>query len=200
MKNLKFTSVMLAAMAAVCVTFASCNDDDDSSRSLTPQEKQTAFNAVKGEYTGKLVYTVTDSKTGKSQNDTIATSWSIQSDSVMTIRQFPVAALAGNITDSVARKALSAEAPQDLTCAIGFMRVEPSTFLINPVAPEFNVTYGGKAHKVQIPFYVNSYYSFGMVSNKQLKLQIIMATVYEDGNKTAWLRQPVPFVLIADKK
>lgn len=200
MKNLKFTSMMLAALAAVCVTFTSCDDDDDSQRSLTPQEQQTAFNAVKGDYSGKLVYTITDSKTGKYRNDTIATSWSIQSDSVMTVRQFPVAALANNITDSVARKALLAEAPQDLTCAIGFIRVEPSTFLVNPVAPTFNITYGGKAHKVQIPFYINSYYSFGTVGNKQLRIQLVMANVYEDGNKTAWLKQAVPFVLIADKK
>ena len=58
MKNSRFISVMLCCLAAMCLAFTSCNKDDGN-RKLTPEEKKAAFEAVKGNYTGKLIYAAT---------------------------------------------------------------------------------------------------------------------------------------------
>lgn len=201
MRNLKFISMMMGCLAALCVTFTSCDDDDDSVRALTPTERQEAFEAVKGNYTGSLIYSTTDAKTNRLKNDTVDISWSITTDSTMTINQFPSALLAMHVTDSLMKEAIAAAPAQDLTCAIGFIKVSPSTFLINPGTPAFDLTYDGKTHKVQLPFIINNYYSFGQLySNKQLRMQIVLAAVYEDGKLKSSFNGGVPFVFTTVKQ
>lgn len=199
MKSLKLISVMMGCLAAVCVTFSSCSDDDDDNR-LTPQEQKAAFEAVKGNYSGKMIYPVIDSKTNKVVSDTALVSWSIQSDSMMTIRNFPVSVLGHYVSDTTVSKLMLAEQPQTQTCAIGFIKVSPATFLINPNTVTFNYTYGGKSHKVQVPFYINSSYSFGTLdSRKNLQMQIITGGVFEDGKNTGWMRGSVALAFVGKK-
>lgn len=142
MRNLKFISLMMGCLAAVCLTFTSCNDDDDDNKGLTPEQVETAFNAVRGDYNGIMLYAHKDSN-GKQVNDSTNIAWSIQTDSVMTIYNFPVASLAKNVTDSTVSKAIATAKPQNLKCYIGFINMSPVTFLINPISVEFTANYGG---------------------------------------------------------
>lgn len=199
MKNLKFISLMLGCLAAACVTFTSCDDDDDT-HALTPEEIQTAFAAVRGNYGGSLIYRAINPKNQNDVTDTTAVSWSIQSDSVMTIHDFPVALLGHVVPDSTLRSAIATAAPQDIRCDIGFIRVTPATFLANPNTLTLNLNYGGAAHKVQIAFYVNSYYSYGQVHDRSLDMQIVEAGIYVDGNQRPVNPQAAPFIFTGTKQ
>lgn len=199
MRNLKFISLIMGCLAAVCLTFTSCNDDDDDYKGLTPEQVETAFNAVRGDYNGIMLYAHKDSN-GKQVNDSTNIAWSIQTDSVMTIYNFPVASLAKNVTDSTVSKAIATAKPQNLKCYIGFINMSPVTFLINPISVEFTANYGGKDHKIQVPFYVNNYYSFGQRTNGRIIMQIIAADIYSDGVRTSYLSGAVPYGFSVAKK
>lgn len=193
---------MLGCLAAMCVTFTSCNDDDDnSSKSLTPTEKQTAYNAIKGDYTGKLIYGAVNAKNSKDITDTIAATWHIATDSTVVIDKFPTKLLADNITDDNIKAALTAADAQNITCYTNYFRVSPAAFWANPVTPSYNLTYGGAAHKVQIAFFINSTYSFGQLDAKgNFEMQIIEGGIYVDGKLTTNLKANTPFMFIAEKK
>lgn len=193
--------MMMGCLAAVCVTLSSCNDDDDE-KALTPTEVQTAFNAVKGNHDGQLIYAAPNPKNLRDVTDTVNISWNIATDSTLIIRQFPVALLGNSVSDSTARKAIQTSKPQDILCNIEFVRLSPVSFYISPASVTLNLNYGGKDHKVQIPFYGNrSTYSYGqqIAKDKSLFMQILEGPVYEDGKQTTWIKQAVPFVFIAKK-
>ncbi len=192
---------MFCCLAAMSIT--SCSDDDNnSSRSLTKEEKAQCLLAVKGNYSGNMIYAAKNEKDVKDVTDTLAVKWSITNDSIMTIANFPARLLAENVTDADLKKALAAADDQTITCRIGFIKTSPVQFLINPQSPSYNLNYGGKDHKVQIAFYVNSYSSFGSynLTKKVLQMQIVEAAVFLDGKQTAYLKTGVPFVFVSTKK
>ncbi|WP_288919625.1 DUF4840 domain-containing protein [uncultured Prevotella sp.] len=197
MKKLKLISLMLVCLAAVSVTFTSCNDDDDNVRTLTPEERAAAFNQVRGTHSGYLYYNKVDASTSKTSLDSVAISWTIASDSVMTIKDFPISVIGKYVSDTAVSKAFSQLPPQDMKCYIGFTNVSPVAFLINPVTPQVQLTYGGATHKVLVPFYVNTAYSYGQInSQNKLRLQIIAGGIFADGTQTGWLTGAVPFVFL----
>lgn len=200
MKNLKFLSLTLGILAIAGVTLTSCDDDDDNNRGLTPQEVQTAFSTVRGAYNGKAIYSATNPNDPKDVTDTVTVSWEIDTDSMMTIHNFPVSAIGNSVADTVASKALLAAGSRDLQCYIGFINLSPITFLVNPIAPEFTLTYGGASHKIQIPFYVNNYYSYGQYSSGKMVMQVVAAAIYVDGNDSGWIQRGsgVPFAFVTE--
>lgn len=192
---------MFCCLAAMSIT--SCmNDDDDDNRSLSKEEKAQCLMAVKGNYSGNLIYAAKNEKNVKDVTDTLAVKWSITNDSTMTIDNFPAELLTENITDTTMKKALATAAAQSITCRIGFIKTSPVQYLINPQSPTYNLNYGGKNHKIQIAFYVNSYNSYGSydLTKKVLQMQIIEAAVFLDGKQTAYLKKAVPFVFVSTKK
>lgn len=186
---------MMGCLAALCLTFTACNDDDDDERQLTEAEVQQAYEAVRGSHSGSLIYSVRDRKTQKVTTDTLAASWNVLSDSVMTIHNFPTQALAANITDTLVAKALAASASKDMKCYIGFIRISPVTFLINPVVQNYDINYDGGAHKLTLAFYGNNYYSFGRYSNSTMAMQVVLGGVYLDNSRTNLINTGIPFVL-----
>jgi len=200
MKNSKLIYGALCCLAAMSMIFTSCNKDDGNGK-LTPEEKKAAFEAVKGNYTGKLIYAATNPKNPKDLTDTISTSWSILTDSTMKISQIPASVLAENITNADVKAELAKQDPQDINCSISFVSISPITFLINPASPTYTFAYGGKSHKVQMAFYVNNAYSFGALNTKNaLQMQIVEGAIYVDDAETQYLNQAIPLVFIMDKK
>ncbi len=186
MKSFKvfaFAACVLAGLA-----FTSCNDDDDNN-TLSPQERQEAFQKVKGNYTGELVYASVNPKDSKDQADTVSVSWQIGTDSVMTIQNIPAIAVARNITDTIIRKAVAAQPAQDMKCYIGFFGLTPPRFLVNPTGLTYEVSYSSKLgeepkmHKVQVLFLANNMYSQGYYEQdkNRLTMQLIEAAIYVDG-------------------
>ena len=134
MKALKIFSVAYC-MAAVCLT--SCIGDDSSEvKNLTQGEIATCLNAVRGTHLGKVYYSAPTQK-DVNNVDSVDISWTISTDSTMTIHDFPARLLAHNI-DSVStqgkelRAALQACPDQDIDCYIGFMKISPIYWLITP--------------------------------------------------------------------
>jgi len=199
MKNLKFLSVMFCCIAAM--SFASCSNDDDQ-QSLTKDEKAQCFQAVKGSYTGKMIYASANAKNSKDITDTVDISWNIATDSTMTIAKFPSKLLAANVTDASLKAALEKAEDQTVTCRIGFIQKSPIAFLINPVSLSYPLNYGSKDHKVQVAFYVNNTNSIGMynATSKLLQMQVIEGGIYEDGKLTTYLKTGVSFFFTVTKK
>ena len=116
--------------------------------------------------------------------DTVAVSWSIDTDSTMTVHNFPARALTEFISTShSALKAAVAEQPnQDLECVIGIVQPTPVGFMINPKTLTYNVYYDGMMHKVQFAFWLNSYSSVGIYSTaqKSMEMQMLLGGIYVD--------------------
>lgn len=197
---MKFLPVWACCLAAF--TFASCSNDDDSSRSLTKEEIAQCLKAVKGNYSGHLIYAAKNENNPKDVTDTVAVEWSITNDSTLTIASFPTKLLAENVTDEELKKALAEADDQPLACRIGFINTTPIQFIVNPKTPAYDLNYGGKDHKVQVPFYINSYNSYGSfnATKNVLQMQIVEAGVHVDGQQTTFLRTSVPFVFVSTDK
>lgn len=200
MRTIKLLSVLLACVAALSLT--SCNGDDNSYTPLSKDDKAKCYNAVRGDYKGKLVYATGETKNGKTVTDTLDMAWSIPTDSTLVIRSFPSRLLAVSVTNNEVKQALSEAAAQDLTCRIGFVQTDPVAFLANPVTPSFELTYGGKSHKVQTPFYTNLTQSSGIYTAKTntLTLQIIEGGLYIDGKQSSDMPKGMVFYLFGTKQ
>lgn len=199
MKKINLIAWMICCLAAV--TFSACNDDTGY-KGLTPEQKTEACNVVKGTYEGQLIYPSANPANQSDVTDTVQVKWEIQSDSVMTIRNFPMELLASNITNKDLATALKAERPRDMKCYIDFTQVSPVTFFINPTLQSFTLNYSGKNHLVQIAMLGNNIYSFGAydASKKLLQMQIVEAAIYVNGIlQKNTLSSAVPFVFKANK-
>lgn len=164
----------------------SCNNDDpvDKYTPLTPKEVKAAFERVKGNYTGKLVY-AKENFTGKTfLNDTVDINCQITNDSTLIIKSFPSKLLALNVKNKTLKEAISKADPQDITCRIGFYKNNPIVMIVNPLTPTFDLTYKNAKHRVMTPFYINNAYSFARQGEKdQLLVQIVEAVIVVDGKQ-----------------
>lgn len=180
---MKLLSSMFAIMAVAITFFASCSDSD-SSRSLTKEEIHSCYLSIAGAHTGELLFLKNSGETSSTTQkvDTLDITWTVTTDSTMTIHRFPVSALTENITVDEIKTAMELQMAQSLECKIGFVGTSPVTFLINPTTLTYNVTYGGAEHKLQFVFYVDNYYSWGSytTASKAMQMQIVLASVYED--------------------
>ena len=85
-----------------------------------------------------------------------------------------------------------------LNCYIGFIKIDPVTFLVNPYTDAFNLLYDGKTREVQIGFLVNNYVSYGAWSaeKKLLQMQIVEGGIFIDGQlQSALLPSSIPFLI-----
>lgn len=201
MKKVKFLSGVLCCVAAMSLTFTSCTDDTGDSN-ITAAQALQAYNAVKGSYTGKMIYNATNPNNSSDDTDTLAVTWQIATDSTLVINDFPTSLLAENVLDADMKAALLAEPNQDLTCYTNYFRLSPVAFWVTPKAPAFNVTYGGNTHKIQIAFYGNSSYSFGaMTTTGKMQIQLVEAAVYVDGTLSSSAMTTIKvYNLISDSK
>lgn len=201
MKKTKLLTLILCCIAAV--SFVSCNSKDDPAPTIQPptaEEVKVAYNSIKGDYTGKLVYPKTLSSF-KSALDTLDTSWKISNDSVLVIKNFPTKVLASNITEPNLKEALEKAPAQDLDCRFGFYTVNPLVFLINPKTQKYTLNYDDKTHEVLVVFYVNSLNSYGnFAKEKKLQMQIAEGGIYVDGMLRHVLNQPIPILLKEETK
>jgi len=203
MKQFKFLSALCCMVVAVA--FSSClfdDDDDDSNKSLTPTQVSQCFAIVGGDYQGKLLCYVSESAKMAEAIDSLDITWSIPSDTILVIHQFPAKSLANSITYAPLREALVEQPDQTLKCYIGFVSTSPIEFLINPWTLTYNVTYDGEEHKVQALFYVYSAYSFGSydATTQELTMKIVEGALYIDGKQSSYLPSDIPIVFKSGKK
>lgn len=199
MNKLKFMSLLLGLVAAF--SFASCNDNDDSLKPLTKEEKALCYKTISGNYAGKLVYATGETKNGKTVTDTLNVTWNVPTDSTLIIKDVPASIFAVYVTNAELKQALQGAAAQDLTCKTSFYQTSPVAFFLNPVTTTYTLNYGGKDHKVQVVFYTNYTHSFGAYysDKKQLQMQIIEGAIYIDEKKSDDLKNGSSFYIYGTK-
>ena len=192
----KICSVLLLA-GAMLMSFTSCLNSDDTPP-FTAADAHMAFLAVQGTHTGKLIFQSTEN--GVNVNDTVAISWNIQSDSVMTINNFPFQSVAASVQDSDIRNAMLAAAPQNVKCNIGFYSKSPVAFLINPLMASFSATINGTTKQIQLAFYQNINQSMGLYDTSgRFAMQIVAAAVLVNGTEQQLFSQGVPLFFLKNK-
>ena len=104
MKRNRKTAAVLAGFIMMALMMVSCNESN-SYRELTKQEIQSAFLTVRGYHTGKMVY-LKNIGNYQTKTDTLDISWTIDTDSTLTIHNFAVEPFAEFITDNELKEAL----------------------------------------------------------------------------------------------
>lgn len=180
MKAKNILSILLCCMAALSMT--ACLDDDNDNNGPTIEQQRAAYQAVQGNYTGKLIYEKASYTGANDRTDTLDVNWLINTDSVFYVNNFPAAAVAEHIQNAELKAAIAAQPAQRIKCVYGLYNVSPIAFLVNPGSLTYNVSYNGGTHEVTIAFYVNSTYSYGAFdsSTKTMELQFIPGGVYVD--------------------
>lgn len=188
-----FFSILLGCLTALCVTSCLGSDDDanNSSKGLSKAEIAQCYLTVGGNYSGDLLY-FSKSEDGLFEEvDTLNGAWYIPTDSTLFITDFPSEVLAENVIYSELKEALADAPDQIVKCRIRFVETSPVQFLVNPYTLEYMLHYGGGDHKVQVVFYNENIYSFGILNaeSRELMLKIIPAYLYVDGMQTNYLTQ-----------
>lgn len=194
MGKLRFLSFIFCAVAATTLT--SCLDDDDDN-GLTAEEKLACFNATRGEHSGKLIFRKAGNSTNVANNDTVAASWNIATDSTMTIYNVPSRAIASAIDTTTtttkaenieAYKAIAAQPARTIGCTINYYRNNPISWAIYPNTITYEgIPYNGKECRVQILYFAN--YCVGTYSSESrtMQMQIVVAGANVDGTYVSTL-------------
>ncbi len=204
MKKIKLYSVLFASIAMMVLGMTSCNDSNYS-RTLSPQEIQTAYLTVRGYHTGKMYFLKEaangdqNSESQKAETDSVDISWTIDTDSTMTIHDFPTTAFAEFVADDEMKEALLQQPVQDIKCQTYYYNLSPICFYVGVTAPTYNITYGGKEHKVQLAFYTGTNF-YGAFDNatKYMEISIMAGGLYVDGELQASATKTtnIPFLLV----
>lgn len=188
-----FFSILLGCLTALCVTSCLGSDDDanNSSKGLSKAEIAQCYLTVGGNYSGDLLYFSKSEDGLYEEVDTLNGAWYIPTDSTLFITDFPSEVLAENVIYSELKDALADTPDQIVKCRIRFVETSPVQFLVNPYTLEYMLHYGGGDHKVQVVFYNENIYSFGILNaeSRELMLKIIPAYLYVDGMQTNYLTQ-----------
>lgn len=188
-----FFSILLGCLTALCITSCLGSDDDanNSSKGLSKAEIAQCYLTVGGNYSGDLLYFSKSDDGLFEEVDTLDGAWYIPTDSTLFITDFPSEVLAENVIYSELKDALAEAPDQIVKCRIRFVETSPVQFLVNPYTLEYMLHYGGGDHKVQVVFYNENIYSFGVLNaeSRELMLKIIPAYLYVDGKQTNYLTQ-----------
>jgi len=195
MKHLK----AMVLIAGALLTLNACLGDDsntNSNQGLNAQEIAQCLALVKGDYDGKMIFYAKNENSYTDQTDTLDISWSIINDSTMIIRQFPTRLLGSDVTNSSLKTAIETLPDADLECRIGFVKVSPVQFLVNPKTVSQKLVIDGEEHLVQLVFYANNVFSFGNydTTTKQMDMKIVEAAIFIDGQRSAYLSVSTPFL------
>ncbi len=178
------------------------DDDDDEDGTITEEQLYAVYQEIRGTYTGTISYYELESdNTLSSDTVTQDIQWTISSESTLTIKDFPSELLAQYITSETIAAAVAEQEPQDLTCNWSVYSISPIQLLVNPYTLSYTVTYEGVTYEVQIPFYVNSYYSFATYDSddKEMTMQIVAGALYVDGVQNSnFVSSGAPFVLAGE--
>ena len=190
MKTKQLISIMFGCLAAMCVTSCLGDDTSDSdSQTLTKAQIAQCYQTIAGSYSGFLYYEAKSSDGYTTVVDSLDASWYIPTDSTLIITDFPAKALAEHVSYQPLKAAL-AEAPNKMVnCKTWYLETSPIEFLVNPYTIEYDLEFDGKQHKVNVVFYANNTYSFGVYDSgeKSMVVKIIPALIYVDDKQTSYL-------------
>ncbi len=175
--------VLFCCMTAMGLT--SCfYDSDDDTHEITPQEIGQCLAAVKGNYTGKLLFEIHNPNDPKDHLDTLDIAWSVTADTMVNVNEFPQAVILDRIKDPQLKEAMEQAAPGQLKARLAFYQANPISFLVYPASVIYNIEYDGATHKATLAFWINTSYSYGLydTTNKTFQMQLMGAGLYLDDN------------------
>jgi hypothetical protein len=179
----KYLFMIICSVAAMCLT--SCYyDSDNEYHEITPQEIGQCLTAVKGNYTGKLLFDLNNPNDPKDRTDTLDIAWSVTADTMFNIKEFPQAVFLDRIADPELKKAVEQAAPAPLIARLAFYQINPISFLVYPASVVYNIEYEGATHTASLAFWINTSYSYGLydTTNKTFQMQLMGAGLYLDDN------------------
>ena len=179
----KYLFMIICSVAAICLT--SCYyDSDNEYHEITPQEIGQCLTAVKGKYTGKLLFDLNNPNDPKDRTDTLDIAWSVTADTMFNVKEFPQAVFLDRIADPELKEAVEQAAPAPLIARLAFYQINPISFMVYPASVVYNIEYNGGTHKVSLAFWINTSYSYGLydTTNKTFQMQLMGAGLYLDDN------------------
>ena len=179
----KYLFMIICCVAAMCLT--SCYyDSDNEYHEITPQEIGQCLTAVKGNYTGKLLFDLNNPNDPKDRTDTLDIAWSVTADTMFNVKEFPQAVILDRIMDPELKEAMEQAAPAPLIARLAFYQINPISFLVYPASVVYNIEYEGATHKASLAFWINTSSSYGLydTTNKTFQMQLIGAGLYLDDN------------------
>ena len=184
MKNLKLIFLVLGCVAALSLTSCLSSDDDDDNKGLTPTQISQCFAAMRGTYSGILVYPSHSALYG---TDTVDVNWSVGADTMLVLKPFPSKIVAEQINDPDLKNALmEQEYTSELSCYLGFYAIDSNVqFLVGPKSIDIPVLYKDERHTLSVYFWGNNYsYGFKNISTGAMGAQIVLAAAYLDNNQS----------------
>lgn len=199
MKKLKYLMLGASALLLAMTSFSSCNTDSDDE--LSVEEQQQAYRTVAGTYSGKIYYNFRNDSTNTLVADSLDISWAINTDSTVTIYDFPTALLAQNVQDANLKAAMESYGTIDIKMLTYYWYLSPVCFYLFPQSPTMSLTYNSETHTVNPAFYAGySTWSMGQqTSTNQVQMRICEAAIYIDDEQTEQLSQTNPFILVGSK-
>ena len=179
----KYLFMIICSVAAICLT--SCYyDSDNEYHEITPQEIGQCLTAVKGNYTGKLLFDLNNPNDPKDRTDTLDIAWSVTADTMFNVKEFPQAVFLDRIADPELKEAVEQAAPASLIARLAFYQINPISFMVYPASVVYNIEYNGGTHKASLAFWINTSYSYGLydTTNKTFQMQLMGAGLYLDDN------------------
>ena len=179
----KYLFMIICSVAAICLT--SCYyDSDNEYHEITPQEIGQCLTAVKGNYTGKLLFDLNNPNDPKDRTDTLDIAWSVTADTMFNVKEFPQAVFLDRIADPELKEAVDQAAPAPLIARLAFYQINPISFMVYPASVVYSIEYKGGTHKASLAFWINTSYSYGLydTTNKTFQMQLMGAGLYLDDN------------------
>lgn len=186
MKKNKLLLLLIVLLTTVSLT--SClGDGDDSGRPQLPtkEERDAAFNVMKGNYQGKLICFSRNQQTGGwEKKDSTDIHWEMTSDTCLLVKQFPTKYLAKSVKNASLKQAIEALPAQDLKFKFSIYWAKPTAtgFYVVPLLADLgNLTYDGASHRIAVRFIWNSTVR-GLFdpSTKRMAAQFIENGIYVD--------------------
>lgn len=195
--------IVIAICCLAAMTLNSCFIEDVKDESLSSQEISQCLQAVKGNYTGKILFENHNPNDYSDIVDTLDISWRITADTLIVFDQFPQTIVLDRISEASVKEALQAAAPAPLKSQFAFYKADPISFLLYPYSVVYNIELNGEAHKAVLAFYVNTY-SYGLFESIsrvfQMKFQIAGLYLDENANhnyltNSAYDNTSIPIIL-----
>jgi hypothetical protein len=182
---------------AVMSTLNSCLNDDDNNNNdgLSQEQIHSCYLQMAGEHTGKLIYQKYEDYTNLNLiNDSIDVSWTVDSDSIITVHNVPTSALGAQVQSNVLKTAIEEAGKVDMRIFYLPYNTSPVSFMLYPYLVEVNVFMNNATHAVTIGFATSSY-SWGSYENSKMRMQLVLYGVYLDDSTYSYLTSQVPMVI-----
>ena len=183
MKHLKFLFLGLGCMTVLSLN--SCMKTEESDNGLTNSEISQCLTAVRGNYTGHLLYSAYNAQKPSDDTDTLEIDWTITADTTLIVRQFPLAPITEKIVDLNLKQALKEQSPfGELKCNMLFTMIDPYVeFLLAPQKLDVPVFYNEQTHTLSVYFWFDSH-SFGAKNlvTQDMNVYLVAAAAYLDDN------------------